>query len=162
MIDKRGLRRVAHSDELIAVATDERIVAKTHAPYQSLGRLGAIRTAGINALYRHAVERERARFVRAYDVGTAERFDRGQFFDYRVLFGQLLYADSHDYGYYRGQALRNSRNGKRDRSHKRIDNAIRSDRAGADGGQYAYNKDKRGNDKHRYRNKFARLVEFAL
>ena len=71
--------------------------------------------------YRHFIERERARFIATDDGGTAQRFDGGQAFDERVLFGHALHAESHDDGRRCGQPLRNDGNRQRNRYENIID-----------------------------------------
>ena len=127
--DDRGLGLVA--DVLFrSVFKGDRAVAAQHAEQQQLldrrgvlaaDFLGRVLSVCPRLDQRHAVLGKRAGLIRADDRCAAQRFNRRQTADDRILFDHALHADREHDGDDRGQALRNGGYRERYRSHEDLE-----------------------------------------
>ena len=121
-----GFGRVADVLHLVALKGDRAVTAERGKAQQAAQGVGAVvghllrlgRAVRVRADERHSVLRKGAGFVRADDRGAAQRLDRRQAADERVLLHHPLHADGEDDRHDGGQSLGNRGDGQRDRRHK--------------------------------------------
>ena len=151
VIDQRAFRRFP--DRGIAAFLNPRVAAKCHRGCEQCLIIA------VSIDNRHFVLCQSTGLVRADNLRAAERFNRRQFTDDRVLLAHIGHADRKHDGHNRGQAFRNRRNSQTDRNHEGIQKYLSVQTARA---QKADGKNDDADSQHQHRQNLAELCQLDL